>query len=244
MPPPGHAPFLRAICENPSDDAPRLVYADWLDEHGDAERARFIRLMVAWVRDPARRARSPGLSPDVLAFMLRQSEQLRAELPRLSGVHFTRIDRGFYSEVIVDRWKHYRRQADQLFCAVPVSALTVYGLNDPALAGLSQSPYLDRLSHLKLVRPASGLSPAGWRALAECPTRACLQEITVADDPWSFTPTRRPVVDLRAARVLGTLAAWPNLRWLTLTYSASHDAVEFLRTRLGDRLRSYPQATS
>jgi uncharacterized protein (TIGR02996 family) len=26
--------FLRAICESPDDDAPRLVFADWLDEHG------------------------------------------------------------------------------------------------------------------------------------------------------------------------------------------------------------------
>ncbi len=38
MPPPGYEPFLRAICESPEDDTERLVYADWLDENGDAER--------------------------------------------------------------------------------------------------------------------------------------------------------------------------------------------------------------
>jgi uncharacterized protein (TIGR02996 family) len=38
--------LLRAICENPDDDAPRLVYADWLDEHGDPEQAEFIRLQL------------------------------------------------------------------------------------------------------------------------------------------------------------------------------------------------------
>src|SRR5690349_19744431 len=26
--------FLAAICEAPEDDAPRLVYADWLDDNG------------------------------------------------------------------------------------------------------------------------------------------------------------------------------------------------------------------
>ena len=26
------AGFLEAICANPDDDVPRLVYADWLDE--------------------------------------------------------------------------------------------------------------------------------------------------------------------------------------------------------------------
>jgi uncharacterized protein (TIGR02996 family) len=52
MPPPGHEPFLRAICENPADDAPRLVYADWLDEHGQPDRAEFIRLQIRLARDP------------------------------------------------------------------------------------------------------------------------------------------------------------------------------------------------
>ena len=43
MPSP-QAGFLRDILEHPEDDAPRLVYADWLDEHGDADRAEFIRV--------------------------------------------------------------------------------------------------------------------------------------------------------------------------------------------------------
>lgn len=38
-----HDSLLRAVCERPFDDGPRLVYADWLDEHGEPERARFIR---------------------------------------------------------------------------------------------------------------------------------------------------------------------------------------------------------
>jgi uncharacterized protein (TIGR02996 family) len=46
MPAPAHEPFLRAICDAPDDDAPRLIYADWLDENGDSERAEFIRLQV------------------------------------------------------------------------------------------------------------------------------------------------------------------------------------------------------
>jgi uncharacterized protein (TIGR02996 family) len=36
--------FLADICAHPEDDAPRLVYADWLDDHGDADRAEFIRI--------------------------------------------------------------------------------------------------------------------------------------------------------------------------------------------------------
>src|SRR5262245_58863227 len=36
--------FLKAIAEAPDDDGPRLVYADWLEEHGDPARAEFIRV--------------------------------------------------------------------------------------------------------------------------------------------------------------------------------------------------------
>jgi uncharacterized protein (TIGR02996 family) len=36
--------LLAAILAAPADDAPRLVYADWLDEHGEGDRAEFIRL--------------------------------------------------------------------------------------------------------------------------------------------------------------------------------------------------------
>lgn len=38
--------FLRAILDDPADDTARLVYADWLDDHGEAERAEFIRAQI------------------------------------------------------------------------------------------------------------------------------------------------------------------------------------------------------
>lgn len=39
--------FLDAILANPADDTPRLVFADWLEEHGEADRAAFIRRSCA-----------------------------------------------------------------------------------------------------------------------------------------------------------------------------------------------------
>lgn len=38
--------LLAAITVHPDDDTPRLVYADWLDEHGYPERAEQVRLEV------------------------------------------------------------------------------------------------------------------------------------------------------------------------------------------------------
>lgn len=42
--------LLRSILENPREDLPRLVYADWLDEAGEAERSEFIRLQCELAR--------------------------------------------------------------------------------------------------------------------------------------------------------------------------------------------------
>src|ERR1051325_2765416 len=38
--------FMKAIIDQPDDDAVRLVYADWLDENGQPERAEFIRVQI------------------------------------------------------------------------------------------------------------------------------------------------------------------------------------------------------
>jgi uncharacterized protein (TIGR02996 family) len=42
--------LLAAICANPEEDTPRLVYADWLEENGEHERAEFIRLQCELAR--------------------------------------------------------------------------------------------------------------------------------------------------------------------------------------------------
>jgi uncharacterized protein (TIGR02996 family) len=44
--------LLRAICEYPDDDTPRLIYADFLEESGEADLAGFIRAQVQLARTP------------------------------------------------------------------------------------------------------------------------------------------------------------------------------------------------
>jgi uncharacterized protein (TIGR02996 family) len=45
--------LLAAIWEHPHEDTPRLVYADWLQENGQPERAEFIRVQCEmWQIDP------------------------------------------------------------------------------------------------------------------------------------------------------------------------------------------------
>src|SRR5207253_4331362 len=55
------AALLRAIVERPEDDGVRLVYADWLEEHGQPERADFIRVQIELARLPVDDPRRPDL---------------------------------------------------------------------------------------------------------------------------------------------------------------------------------------
>lgn len=54
---PDLAALLAAVCQFPDDDTPRLVLADWLDDHEQHERAEFIRVQceLAWLRGNATR---------------------------------------------------------------------------------------------------------------------------------------------------------------------------------------------
>jgi uncharacterized protein (TIGR02996 family) len=56
--------FLAAIHEDPGDDTPRLVYADWLEENGDTAQADFIRLQCEAAKGVAV-WRTPPTSPQV-----------------------------------------------------------------------------------------------------------------------------------------------------------------------------------
>ncbi|AMV29301.1 Leucine Rich repeats (2 copies) [Gemmata sp. SH-PL17] len=62
--------LLGAIAANPDDDTPRLVYADWLDEHGRHERAEFIRVQIELARAPNH--------PDHLGLRAREAKLLEA----------------------------------------------------------------------------------------------------------------------------------------------------------------------
>ena len=70
-------PFLRAIYAAPDDDLPRLVFADYLDEQGDSDRAELIRVQcerakydtsALWQRDEALRESLSELFPEMTSY--------------------------------------------------------------------------------------------------------------------------------------------------------------------------------
>ena len=68
-----HLDFLRRLLADPADDLTRLVYADWLDDRGDADsRARggFLRAEVEWAGLTAADPRRADLERNLLSVAL------------------------------------------------------------------------------------------------------------------------------------------------------------------------------
>jgi uncharacterized protein (TIGR02996 family) len=97
--------FLQAILESPDDDTPRLVYADWLDEHDDPTRAEFIRLQCR-IEDTS--LDDPSL-PDLLGRACRlhieHANEWLGELRR-SLVRWT-FHRGFLDEIVLSSTAYF-----------------------------------------------------------------------------------------------------------------------------------------
>jgi uncharacterized protein (TIGR02996 family) len=78
--------FLTAICTTPADDTARLVYADWLDEHGRGERAELIRVQCEQAKTPEPELKTVVLwadrhatYPGGMCYACRKAEPLRCE---------------------------------------------------------------------------------------------------------------------------------------------------------------------
>jgi uncharacterized protein (TIGR02996 family) len=145
--------FLRDIFQTPDDDTPRLIFADWLDDHGDESgraRAELIRIQCAQARAGEDDEARPALRQRERCLLARhQGLWLGPLAQRLEDWEFRR---GFL-EVVTLPAKAFLEDAAGLFCQAPVRALNLgQVLMDDAgdVAALARSPQLARLASLIL----------------------------------------------------------------------------------------------
>jgi uncharacterized protein (TIGR02996 family) len=117
------APFLNTIVAAPDDDAPRLIYADWLDENGDPERAEFIRKQIEILKipheDPRRKVIESRI--DHLSQQHRQ-RWLEQYCPEVSVSCL--FDRGFVAKVTMTG-RDFHDAAPTFFASEPVQDLVI-----------------------------------------------------------------------------------------------------------------------
>jgi uncharacterized protein (TIGR02996 family) len=155
--------FLQSIIENPEDDTPRLVYADWLDEHGQPERAEFIRVQCELDKTGEDDPRRQGLKEREQGLL--QEHRKRWVEPLNPLVLWAGFCRGFVEEVDIQA-ETFLARADTLFRLAPVRSLLLSEPGDGHMADLAASPWLGRLASLDLRPSGDSLSDEGARALA------------------------------------------------------------------------------
>ena len=92
------ATFLDALKANPADDTARLVYADWLDEHNEPQKAEYVRLVVAYTLQEGDLAKMGEKR------LLGIAKGLPSEWREAAGSRFSLILTAFYDKIRAIKW--------------------------------------------------------------------------------------------------------------------------------------------
>src|SRR5262245_23767474 len=128
--------FLAAIHAAPEDAAPRLVFADWLDEHGEPGRADLIRRMCrvpTYVFTWSRRARhGRHVHAEAIGAIRglkgRAETVYRDEWPLLPGVELIEVSRGLIDSIAIPTLP-FLTHAGAIFARHPVRDVRLVGLH-------------------------------------------------------------------------------------------------------------------
>jgi len=207
-----HDRLLGAVLDVPADDAPRLVYADWLHDHGEEERAAFIRAQI----EVAGLEECDPRYPEALARSRRAATfAFGASRPWVDHVPDARVvfRRGVISRAVTEA-DHFLRQPPQGWLKVPLEELVLFGSGEPVGPRLAARRDLARLRLLALGGnwPTERARPllCGCRHLAGL-RELCLDAL-VSGEEGEEEPTTADL-DLPALEALSWQAAsaqdWP-----------------------------------
>src|SRR5262245_17448855 len=178
--------LLQAILASPEEDAPRLAYADWLEGQGEPAMAEFIRLEVERGRLPyvPRTEQVLDLERRVAWLFRQHRARWLGPLHRPTGrlISFSRSERGLLHLAARGTAANFLKKADALpgGLALPHALGAWLTRVRPMLADLLASPYLSRLTHLRL--EGEGLGPDEAAALAGCAGLRRLQQLWLFDN--------------------------------------------------------------
>jgi uncharacterized protein (TIGR02996 family) len=186
-----HGTFLQEILSHPDDDAPRLIYADWLEERGDP-RGEFIRVQCALTTLPKMDARRPDMEERQRQLLAEHQTKWLATLnPECLAPSrpFIPFERGFLGSRVSTSPTHYLRYTDLWSCWAIRQDLELWRrLNDeepPAevadYARMATSPLLERWVSLHF--PEQELDPDCFQALITSPGLTRLRELDVFETP-------------------------------------------------------------
>jgi uncharacterized protein (TIGR02996 family) len=185
--------FLQAIIEAPDDDAPRLVYADWLDDSGDPERAEFIRAQCELARPGPTGARRRELQQRQRTLLSQNARRWGAAALRRTRARNYR--RGFV-EVLQTSPLWLMRFGEQVFQRFPIREVRLHALDDQwdgsrrsirnFVSWLAKWPPLGRFEALALWGHSAGgavtIDPRSLPVLLASPHLRRLRALDISDN--------------------------------------------------------------
>jgi uncharacterized protein (TIGR02996 family) len=148
------AAFFEAIRADPGDDVARLVFADWLDEHGEPGRAEFIRLQIALARGTVPRAEVEAIEKRADELLFRHREEW---LPGCEGVDWmVGFRRGFGDVVVIPpgEGEAFAQKAARLFALAPILEISL-DPNPSFWPTFAAIPELQRIRRLRVAHLSS-----------------------------------------------------------------------------------------
>jgi uncharacterized protein (TIGR02996 family) len=147
------ADFLETIRLDPDSDLPRLIFADWLEEHGDIDRAEFIRVQCEMARlQPREKHWREKRWRDLLfrqRWLLQEHEQEWLGMPT-GLIHHREFRRGFLTWVSMSV-NSFLEDVETVFAAHPVvQEAELFGGDGGTLIQLADCPWLAQLRSLDL----------------------------------------------------------------------------------------------
>lgn len=154
--------LLRAAVANPDDDLPRLIYADWLEEHDDPDQAAFVRAQCELAATPPWEpfaVRCRARHPDWVA-----GRPWRSALPAVDGrllewhPEFA-FRRGLGWGLVVRQLSAFLDAAPRLFDAAPLGQLHLPTATLDEWKRFARQPWLPRVRSVHFFGTTTPIEP-------------------------------------------------------------------------------------
>jgi carbon storage regulator CsrA len=211
--------FVQAVLETPDDVGIRLIFADWLEDHGDPL-GEFIRVQCRLADLPPGAEERPVLERREDALWAAHGRRWRSYLPPV--LRDFGFQRGFVEAIDMGA-ADFLSHAEEIFAAAPVRRFRVRWSSSVTL--LAGSAYLARLAELDM--GGLRLADSAVTHLAESPHLASLRCLVLRHNA---------ITDLGAV-ALARSPHLANLNHLDLIANPIGQAgVDALRDRFGERV--------
>lgn len=213
---PHETDFFRSIAAEAEADEPRLVYADWLEESGQPEKAEFVRVQCELARvQQIDREQAKQLHQREYQLWQQHHRVWKEALPPLEGkVYWAHYTRGIIEGIQVHRWEDFERQAELIF-SLPVTTLYCrMWSQEIRLAQVARWPGLQRIRHLHFAPGYRNVTDQAIRELAASPYTSHLRGLNLSTCELTS----------RGAELLASSDRFEQLRHLSLGSNQIDDA--------------------